>query len=774
MNAPNSTIGRLKGVVHGVVQGVGFRPFVFRLATELGLAGWVSNSAQGVFIEVEGENGALEQFKRRLEESKPPRAVIRDVEFSFLNAAGYDKFEIRHSENSGAKTTLILPDIATCPECLREIFDPANRRYRHPFTNCTNCGPRFTIIESLPYDRPNTSMKDFPLCPDCEREYCDPLDRRFDAQPVACPRCGPRLELWDRRGGTMALRDEALRCAAAAVRDGKIVALKGLGGFQLLVDAWNEGAVARLRARKRREEKPFALMYPSLEMVRQDCEVSDLEEELLLSPESPIVLLKRKSGLAPSVAPGNPLAGVMLPCTPLHHLLMADLGFPIVATSGNLSDEPICIDEHEALERLRGIADVFLVHDRPIVRPMDDSIVRVMCGRELVLRRARGYAPLPIHVNEPLPAILAVGAHLKNSVALGVGREVFISQHIGDLATAQAHSAFRKAASDLPHLYDAALDAVACDLHPEYLSTRYAAEMPEPGHAVQHHWAHVLACMAENDLEPPFLGVSWDGTGLGLDGSVWGGEFLACRDAFSPFERAAHLRTFRLPGGETAIRQPCRTALGMLFEIWGWDALRRCDLAPVQSFSDRDLSLIGQILEKGVHAPTTSSAGRLFDGVASLLGLRQRLGFEGQAAMELEFAIHPGVEEAYPFDLRAGAPRVVDWQPMIERIVFDLQQREATGVIAAKFHNTLAEMIVAVAREIGEPKVLLTGGCFQNRYLTERAVDRLKAGGFVPYWHRRIPPNDGGIALGQIVGAAWAMRAAGANRAIMATSSVTP
>jgi hydrogenase maturation protein HypF len=395
---------------------------------------------------------------------------------------------------------------------------------------------------------------------------------------------------------------------------------------------------------------------------------------------------------------------------------------------------------------------------------MDDSIVRIMCGRELVLRRARGYAPLPIHLKAPLPVILAVGAHLKNSVALSVGAEVFISQHIGDLATAQAHSAFRKAAADLPRLYAAPLDAIACDLHPEYLSTKYAAEMSAPRHSVQHHWAHVLACMAENELEPPLLGVAWDGTGLGLDGSIWGGEFLVCRDALSPFERAAHLRTFRLPGGESAIRQPCRTALGMLFEIWGRDALRRRDLAPVQALSEGDLSLIGQILEKGIHAPATSSAGRLFDGVASLLGLRQRLGFEGQAAMELEFAIQAGVEDAYPFELRGAAPRMVDWQPMIECVVSDLQRREAAGVIAAKFHNTLAEMIVAVAREIGEPKVLLTGGCFQNRYLTERTVDRLKAEGLVPYWHRRIPPNDGGIALGQIVGAAWAICGATTNQ----------
>ncbi len=798
---------------------------------------------------------------------KPPRAILQSVEFSILDAVGYDGFEIRKSDDRGAKTTLILPDIATCPDCLREIFDPANRRHRYPFTNCTNCGPRFSIIEALPYDRPNTSMKNFAMCPECAREYRGPLDRRFDAQPIACPRCGPHLELWDERGAILSQHDDALRAAADFIRAGKIVALKGLGGFQLLADARNEAAIARLRARKRREEKPFAAMFPSLDAVRAVCAVSDLEERALSSPESPIVLLRRASShaarnvgleqaelfgravgcqtadtielprrallrakgaatsqpratpwvdsentaspegakqnvgvefvaplqgssqldvqtqggaslcpglacaaplaqktgaaikpLAPSVAPGNPSLGMMLPYTPLHHLLMAELGFPVVATSGNLSDEPICTDEHDALERLRGIADVFLVHDRPIVRHVDDSIVRVVAGRELVLRRARGFAPLPVHVKSRLPTILAVGAHLKNAVALSAGAEVFVSQHIGDLATAQAHDAFRKVAADLPRLYDATPDAVACDLHLEYHSTKYAASLATSLHSVQHHWAHVVSCMAENEIDAPVLGVSWDGTGLGLDGSVWGGEFLRSGEDLASFERVAHLRTFRLPGGEAAIKQPCRTAVGLLFEMWGADAMTRTDLAPVKCLAASDRALLAQMLAKGVHAPLTSSAGRLFDAVASLLDLRQRLSFEGQAAMELEFAIQPGIDAAYPFELRAEAPRVVDWQPMIEQIVRDLSRGEATGVIATKFHNTLAEIVVAVACEIGEAKVVLTGGCFQNAYLAERCIARLRAEGFRPYWHQRVPPNDGGIALGQVVAAAAAMR----------------
>ena len=486
---------RLKVIVRGAVQGVGFRPFVYRLASELKLTGWVSNSSQGVFAELEGPRTALDAFSIRLRKEKPPRAIIQSLESSFLDAIGYSGFEIRESETAGDKSALILPDIATCVDCLREVFDSTNRRFRYPFTNCTNCGPRFSIIEALPYDRANTSMKKFMMCPDCEREYHDPLDRRFHAQPNACPRCGPQLQLWDENGGTFSEKDDALRRAADAIRSGKIVALKGIGGFQLIVDARNRAAVVRLRERKHREEKPFALMYPSLDAVRADCEVSELEERALLSPESPIVLVKRDHWagqangsasrlhqLAEAVAPRNPNLGVMLPYSPLHHLLMRELSFPIVATSGNLSDEPICIDEHEALQRLHGIADLFLVHDRPIVRHVDDSIVRVICDREMVLRRARGYAPLPIAVrskieNRESKTVLAVGAHLKNTVALKIDNNVFISQHIGDLETKQAYSAFQHSAQDLPRLYDARIDIVACDMHPDYLSTKFATQL---------------------------------------------------------------------------------------------------------------------------------------------------------------------------------------------------------------------------------------------------------------------------------------------------------
>lgn len=757
MNAERQTLKRLEIRIRGAVQGVGFRPFIYRLATELGLNGWVLNSGQGVFIEVEGLRDALRQFLLRIEKEKPLRASIQSLESSLLDAVGYDQFKIAYSEQGGPKTVLVLPDIATCSDCLREILEPADRRYRYPFTNCTNCGPRFTIIEALPYDRSNTSMKRFEMCADCRREYSDPMDRRFHAQPLACPECGPHLELWNARGEMVAQGDDAMIQGAKAVCQGKIVALKGIGGFQLIVDARNESAIRELRVRKHRAEKPFALMYPSAELVRQDCHVSELEERVLVSPESPIVLLQQKTGparLAFSVAPGNPCFGVMLPYTPLHHLFMRELGSPVVATSGNISDEPICIDEQQALERLAGIADFFLVHDRPIVRHVDDSVVRVIRGREMILRRARGYAPLPVHFQEPLPTVLAVGSHLKNSVALSVGTEVFISQHIGDLETPEAFSAFRSVVTDFQRLYEASPEMIACDMHPDYLSTKYAVKLQAKPRLVQHHWAHVLACMADNELEPPALGVSWDGTGYGPDGTIWGGEFLLAGE--TGFERAAHFRQFRLPGGEAAVREPRRAALGVLYEAVGKNAFKQIWLAPIQDFSSSELNLIQQMLAKGLNAPATSSVGRLFDAVASLVGLRQRGSFEGQAAMELEFAVRPGVEESYPFMVNETSPRVVDWKPMLQAILVDLEQGQEAGVVSAKFHNTLTEIIVTVARQIGEQKVVLTGGCFQNRYLTERSEQRLLDSGFRCYWHQRVPPNDGGISLGQVISAAKA------------------
>ncbi len=721
------------------------------------------NSSQGVFIEVEGDKQHLETFLLRLQGERPPRSFIQSLESSFLDAVGHETFEIRKSDGAGAKTALILPDIATCPDCLREIFDETNCRFRYPFTNCTNCGPRFSIIEALPYDRSNTTMKHFVLCASCRSEFEDPLNRRFHAQPNACPQCGPHLEFWDHKGNILAVHDEALVRAADAIREGRIVAVKGLGGFHLIVDARNEDAVARLRHRKHREEKPLALMYPSLEPLKLHCEVSVLEERLLTSPESPIVLLRRRtvlSQIAPVVAPRNPYLGIMLPYTPLHHLLMAELGFPIVATSGNLTDEPICTDEREALDRLGDIAELFLIHNRPITRHVDDSITRIMAGREMVLRRARGYAPLPIHLKSPLPPTLAMGAHLKNSIALGVGQEVFISQHIGDLETAQALRAFRKVIIDFARLYEVRPQVVACDAHPDYLSTKYAERQDLPIVRVQHHYAHVVSCMAENELEGPILGVSWDGTGYGLDGTIWGGEFLwATRETF---RRVAHFRQFRLPGGESAVKEPRRSAIGLLYEIFGDRLFKMKELAPVQAFSSQELLLLQSMLQKEINAPRTSSVGRLFDAVAAIVGIRQKVIFEGQAAMELEFVLD-GIEtdEAYDFDIieeRAAShglssPVVIDWELMLCAIIEDARAGVTTNKMAAKFHNTLAETVVSLARRAGEERVVLTGGCFQNKYLTERTIRRLQNEGFRPYWHQRVPPNDGGIALGQIAAA---------------------
>ncbi len=749
--------------LRGAVQGVGFRPFVYRLASELKLPGWVLNSTEGVFIEVEGAKDLLDTFLLRLQKEKPTPAFIQSLEFSYLDPIHFDGFEIRNSEQTGAKTALILPDIATCGDCLREVFDPANRRYRYPFTNCTHCGPRFTIIESLPYDRPNTSMKFFEMCPDCRREYEDPSDRRFHAQPNACPVCGPVPEMWDGTGKVLSRQDNAIIETVAAIRSGKIVAIKGLGGFHLVADARNTEAVEQLRKRKHREEKPFALMYPSLERVLDDCVVSPFEARLLCSAESPIVLLEQKEArartLSPAVVPGNPYLGVMLPYTPMHHLIMRDLGFPIVATSGNLSDEPICIDEREALARLSAIADLFLVHNRPIVRHVDDSIVRLVLGRELVLRRARGYAPLPLRCKGLEPNLLAVGGHLKNTIALSVGDNAFVSQHIGDLENNEASEAFRNVIGSFRRLYQVDPVRVVCDMHPDYMSSKLARQIGPPVIEIQHHYAHVAACMVENELEGEVLGVAWDGTGYGLDGTIWGGEFLLTNS--TSFTRVASFRKFRLPGGAAAVREPRRTALGLLYEIYGEHVFEKVNLAPLHAFTEQELPVLAQMLQKGIHSPWTTSAGRLFDAVASLSALRQRMKFEGQAAMELEYVVsREGVEQSYPFEIGQAndSGMSLDWEALVLAIIHDVELGTPIPMIARKFHLALGEMILAVARRTGKERVVLTGGCFQNRFLLEQTVNKLEKAGFRAYWHQRIPPNDGGISLGQIAAASRILR----------------
>ena len=796
---------RLRLEVRGAVQGVGFRPFVYRLARELSLDGWVVNDTRGVVIEVEGEPGDLRRFQRRLSAETPMAAVIQTLEATRLAPRGERDFRIRASSARGDKTVQLLPDIATCPSCKRELFDRRDRRHGYPFTNCTHCGPRFSIIRSLPYDRSGTTMDRFSMCEACRAEYREPRDRRFHAQPNACPQCGPTLALWTRDGRTVETGPAALERTVEALRRGQIAAVKGLGGFHLMLDARDGQAIERLRRTKPRREKPLALMVRDLEQAGAVCRLDDRARAVLASPEAPILLLPRRRTplVHEAVAPENPCLGIMLPSTPLHHLLLDRFGSPLVATSGNLSDEPMCTDEKEAVQRLGTLADLFLVHDRPIARHVDDSVAWIVGDQTRLLRRARGYAPRPLLMDFETPVILAVGAHLKSSVALSLGRQVFLSQHLGDLETPQAFEAFERVIADFLRLYEARPAIVAHDLHPDYLSTRWAREWtgeadtltdgPEPARAaepagaaprriaVQHHHAHLAACLAENDFRGPALGVTWDGTGYGSDGHIWGGEFLV-GDA-AGFRRAAHLRGFRLPGGEAAIREPRRSALGLLFEICGARAFERDDLEPVRSFRAPERALLAAALERDINAPFTTSAGRLFDAIAALVGPWQRASFEAQAAMGLEFSADRSVRDAYPLDLvttpdphaqatpesrgpnaEGGAPAapavlVLDWRPLVEAVLADRKRGTPGSVIAARFHNALAEGIERVARELEQAVVALSGGCFQNRLLVERVQSRLEAAGLRVLLHRQVPPGDGGISLGQVAVAAARCRA---------------
>jgi len=742
---------RLRVSIRGAVQGVGFRPFVYRLAGELELAGWVCNTSQGLFLEVEGERRSLETFLLRIEKEKPQNSFIQSLESSFLDEIGFTDFAIRESED-GEKNVLILPDIATCQECREEILDPNDRRYLYPFVNCTNCGPRYSIINKLPYDRKNTTMHGFKLCGPCSEEYKDPSNRRFHAQPNACPDCGPKLALWDYRGKVIAASNDALNSAVKGIREGAILALKGLGGFQLIVDARNSHSIKLLRERKHREAKPFAVMYPSIEHVESDCFVSLMERRSLVSSESPIVILKKRKDhkLSEMVAPENPYLGVMLPYTPLHILLMKELDFPIIATSANISQEPICINEKEAFKRLKDIADLFLVNDRPIARHVDDSIVRVIMGQEMVMRRARGFAPLPIMLEGNTKDILAVGPHLKNTVAVSSLNNVFISQHIGDLETERAYTTFKSTIEDLKLMYELDPECIVCDEHPDYFSTKYAKSQKLPVIPVQHHYAHVLSCMAENHLKGPLLGIAWDGTGYGPDGTVWGGEFLTIKDG--TFDRAAHFKGFPLPGGETAVKEPRRSAVGLLFSRFGAEFSKMSDVSSLRSFDEQELNNISKMLIKNINSPLTTSVGRLFDAVASILDLCQKMEFEGQAAMLLEF-LTEGVEtdDHYSFDIGEYSEGCIEIDgPSIREILDDVKKGIKKPVISAKFHNSLVEIAIAITRRVRLEKIVLTGGCFQNKYLAEHAIKRFREEKFRPYWHQRIPPNDGGISLGQV------------------------
>ncbi len=714
---------RLRIRITGAVQGVGFRPHVYRMAREAGLTGYVLNNAQGVLIEAEGAAGAVSDFAEHLRRCPPANAVVAGFEAEAAPEQGSLQFEVRTSDGSGAPAAFLLPDLAVCPACLADIRARGNRRHQYPFTSCTHCGPRYTIVEGLPYDRPLTSMRHFPLCAACEAEYRDPGDRRFHAQTNCCAECGPRLELRSAGDERLALGHDALTAAVEAIRDGRIVALKGIGGFHLVCDARNRGALETLRHRKRRPTKPFAVMMP------------DHPEPLLHTPQSPIVLVENDTTLPAEVAPGNPLLGVMVPYSPLHALLLDALRGPVVATSGNLTDEPICIDNAEALERLRGVADLFLMHDRAILRPVDDSIVRYIDSKPVLLRRARGYAPLPIEAGVEMPEMIATGAHMKNTVAFSRGRLVFLSQHLGDLSTLAALESHRRSLDDLTRTYQLRPRAVACDLHPDYGSTRAARATGLPVRPVQHHAAHLFAGVLEHGIAAPLLAACWDGSGYGSDGTVWGGEFLHFDGR--EVKRAAHLRPFLLPGGEQAVREPRRSLLGVLHEFGGDEQARTL-------FSETEWRLLGRMLEARLNTPQTTSAGRLFDAAAALLGLCAVSSFEGEAAMALEFAAR---ESATQETVEMGT----DWQPLFEALTRSgLPVRER----AAIFHNSLVEAIFSVVSGAGTERVLLTGGCFQNALLTEKAAARLRGAGFTVFTHRLLPPNDGSIAAGQILAAA--------------------
>jgi hydrogenase maturation protein HypF len=732
--------------IEGIVQGVGFRPFVHGVASDLGLVGFVGNDAQGVFVEAEGDPATVGTLLRMIETEAPPLAVIERISAEQLEPVGDQAFVIVDSQAAGERQALISPDMATCEDCLRELAEPSDRRYRYPFINCTNCGPRFTIVTDVPYDRPFTTMAGFRMCGDCAREYHDPADRRFHAQPTCCPACGPSLRLLP------AVPGDPVIATAELLRAGKVVAVKGLGGYHVAADATNENAVSALRCRKHREDKPFAVMVRDVDAARRLAAVSDEEAALLTSPQRPIVLLPRleQAPLARSVAPGNRDVGLMLPYTPLHHLLARAMEQPFVLTSGNVSDEPIAYRDADAHKRLGGIADAFLVHDRPIHMRTDDSVARVVRGSPLLLRRSRGFAPQPLRLAQPVPRpVLACGSELKHTFCVAKGSRAFVSHHIGDLENFETYRSFTDGVAHFCRLFDITPEIVAHDLHPEYLSTKYARELEGVDLVeVQHHHAHIASCLADNGAAGPVIGVAFDGLGLGTDGSIWGGEFLIAD--MGGFRRAGHLAPVPMPGGVKAIKEPWRMAAAYL----GSDA-QELDVARRQG---RDFQRVLAIARAGVNSPRTSSAGRLFDAVAAILGIRDRINYEGQAAIELEQRADPAETGAYRARIQASGPQDTNPFQVLGRVlvcaaVEDLRAGLPVPVIAARFHHGMAAAIVdgclAAQERSGLSTVALSGGVFQNLLLLGRTVSGLEARGFTVLLHSRVPPNDGGISLGQ-------------------------
>ncbi|MDA8141248.1 MAG: carbamoyltransferase HypF [Desulfobacteraceae bacterium] len=740
--------------ISGIVQGVGFRPFVHRLAHQFQLHGWVNNTAAGVTIEVEGPAQSVEAFFKALPAQKPPLAHITAIQIQDCPVTGYEAFTIEHSQAAPSRTALISPDVAICHDCLRELFDPDDRRFHYPFINCTNCGPRYTIIDDIPYDRPNTAMAGFTMCALCQAEYDDPVDRRYHAQPNACAECGPSVALYDARRRPLTNGD-AIAQAAQLLQAGHILAVKGLGGFHLAVDAFNDDAVTRLRQRKHREEKPLAVMAPDLETIRTFAHVGQEEAQLLATIQRPIVLLPKllPEKLAFAVAPRNHYYGVMLPYTPLHFLLMAHGFVALVMTSANLSEEPIAIDNDEAFTRLDQIADYFLIHNRPIRLRSDDSIARTVAGRTRLVRRSRGFVPVPVFLKEELPMVLACGAELKNTLCLTKGNQAFVSQHIGDLENQATEEFFLLTRTHLQRILDITPQAVACDLHPDYLNTRWARESSGlPVIQVQHHHAHIAACMAEHQIDGPVIGLAFDGTGFGPDHTVWGSEVL--KADLANFERLAHIEQVAMPGSAAAIKEPWRMGLAWLHQAFGLDLW---DLAlPFINDTSRDkASVILQMIEKHINAPLTSSLGRLFDAVAAIIGLRRDVAFEGQAAMELEMMADGQAQGSYAYAWSKEPVARIQAAPIIRAVVDDLLHGVPAFIISRRFHDTLAALFADLCGQIraqtGLTRVVLSGGCFQNALLLTGLTGALQQQGFDVYSHALVPTNDGGISLGQAV-----------------------
>ncbi|MCU1310895.1 MAG: (NiFe) hydrogenase maturation protein HypF [Candidatus Angelobacter sp.] len=768
--ASSAGLERKRIHVRGIVQGVGFRPFIYNLARGMGLSGHVLNCSSGVFIEAEGTSAALLEFIGRISSEAPPLAHVENISAEQLEICGVEGFTILNSVEESGEFVLVSPDVSTCEHCFRDFTDPANRRYGYPFTNCTNCGPRYTIIQDIPYDRPKTTMAGFKMCADCQAEYHDPANRRFHAQPNACPVCGPALALANQKSfapenghgfASGGLNLSILRDVRQLLRQGSIVAIRGLGGFQLACDAQNEEAVRLLRNRKRRSDKPFAVMARDIAAVESFCIVSDDDRKALMSLQRPIVILQRRpdseAAIPADVSPHDNTLGVMLPYTPLHHLLFGESPdspsefTALVMTSGNISEEPIVTKNDEGWRRLHSVGDWFLLHNREIYMRLDDSVVRTFEGKTRALRRSRGFVPHPINLGMDMQEVLACGAELKNTFCLTKERYAILSQHIGDMENFETLVFFEETLNNLKKLFRVEPKAVTYDLHPDYLSTKFALKMDGlPKIGVQHHHAHIASCMAENGLREKVIGVAFDGTGYGTDGQVWGGEFLVAD--YTGFERRAHFRYVPMAGGNAAVREPWRMALSHLYDA---SASHDLDLAIYREVESKRLSLVENLITRRINTVQTSSCGRLFDAVASIIGLRQETNFEGQAAIELEQIAMNGVDEAYPFAIDDCEPWQIDTRPVIEAIVGDLKRNKPATHISAAFHNTLAEIIVEVCRRIrsrdGIRNVCLSGGTFQNMYLLRRAVAGLRSGGFEVFLHAEIPPNDGGISLGQAV-----------------------